>query len=125
MKKVAHVVAVMFLVAIVLGCASISSSRFGEDIVSGIKGKTEEQIIAQFGKPYKKYTTNEGLKVLEYRQSASDRGAVNSFAAIGSFGVMSGGASLYVDILKIYFKRKVASKATFEENVQGVTMPGM
>jgi hypothetical protein len=125
MKRVVCIITVMFLAVMFVGCASTSSSRLGADSVSGLKGKTEGEIISQFGKPFKKYTTSEGVKILEYRQSAQDGGAMNSMAAISSFGAMSGSNSAYVDIMKIYLTNGSVTKATFEENVQGITMPGM
>jgi len=125
MKRVVCVIAFMFLAVTVIGCASTSSSRFGTSSVSGIEGKTEEAIIAQFGNPFKKYTTSDGIKVMEYRQSAEEGGAFNTIMAIASYGMLSGQNSAYVDIMKIYFKEGRATKATFEEKVQGMFNPGM
>ena len=125
MKKVINVVAVMFLISMLIGCASTSSLRFGEDTTTSLRGKTEQQIVDRFGKPYKKYTASDGSKVLEYRQPTADRGGYNTFLSVGSFGFLSGQSSAFVDIMKLYFKGKVVKKASFEENVQGITMPGM
>lgn len=125
MKRIVCVIAVVFLTVMFVGCASTSSSKWGADSVSGLKGKTEADIISQFGKPYKKYTSSDGIKVLEYRQSAQEGSAMNTMAKISSFGLMSGERSAYVDIMKVYLKEGMATKVTFEENVQGVTMPGM
>ncbi len=125
MKSAGCIITVMFLIIMIVGCASTSSSTIGEASTHGTKGKTEGEIISQFGKPYKKYTSSGGIKVLEYRQTAKDRGAMNTFVAIGSFGLMAGENSPYVDIMKIYLKNGRVTKSTFEENVQGVTMPGM
>lgn len=125
MKRVVCIIAVMFLVVMFVGCATTSSSRWGEDSTSGLKGKTEKEIISQFGKPHKKYTTSEDVKILEYRQATQESGAMNTFVKVGSFGIMSGESSLYVDIMKIYIKTGRVIKATFEENVQGLTGSGM
>lgn len=125
MKKVICIVAVMFLAGMVIGCASTSSTQFGMDTTSGLTGKTQEQIITQFGQPYKKFTTSDGDMVLEYRQATKQGSAINTAAAISSFGLFSGKNNLYVDIMKIYFKEGVVQKSTFEENVLGVTTPGM
>ena len=116
------VTAVIFM--FLVGCAS-TSSKWGADSTSGLKGKTEAQIISEFGKPYRKFTTSGGVKVLEYRQSAQEGGALNTLAKVGSFGIMSGESSAYVDMMKIYLKEGRVAKATFEENVQGVTTPGL
>lgn len=125
MKRVVCIITVLFLAVMIIGCASTSSSRFGTSSVSGIEGKTEEAIIAQFGNPFKKYTTSDGIKVLEYRQAAEEGGAFNTLVAIGSYGMMSGQNSAYVDIMKIYFKEGSVTKATYEEKVQGMFNPGM
>jgi hypothetical protein len=122
MKRVVCIIAVIFLAVMFVGCASTSSSRFGEDNASGLKGKTEEQIIAQFGTPYKKFTNSDDYKILEYRQSANT--GMNTFTTIGSFGLLSGGNSAYADIMKIYLKEKIVQKATFEENVLTLTTTG-
>lgn len=124
MKKVICIVAVMFLAIMVIGCASTSSSKFGSDTVSGLKGKAEGEIISQFGKPYKQSINSDGEKVLEYRQSSQDSGFKNTAIAITSFGVLSGEDSPYVDIMKIYLKDNMVVKSTFDQNVQGLlTLP--
>lgn len=125
MKKVVCVIAIMFLAVMFIGCAATSSSQWGEDSTVGLKGKTEQEVISQLGKPYKKYTSSDGVKVLEYRQSTQSGGAMNTMAKVGSFGILSGEHSAYVDIMKVYLTSGRVSKATFEENVQGLTMPGM
>jgi hypothetical protein len=125
MKRVVCIGAVMFLAVMFVGCATTSSSKWGADSVSGLKGKTEDEIISQFGKPYKKYTSSDDVKVLEYRQSTQEGGAMNAMVKVGSFGVLSGENSAYVDMMKIYLSKGRVSKATFEENVQALTMPGM
>ena len=124
MKKVVFIIAVMYLAVMLVGCAS-TSSKWGADSTSGLKGKTEAQIISEFGKPYRKFTTSGGVKVLEYRQSAQEGGALNTLAKVGSFGIMSGESSAYVDMMKVYLTGGRVTKATFEENVQGVTTPGL
>jgi len=124
MKRIAYVVAIMFLVVMVVGCASTSAAKFGIDDTSRIKGKTESQIINQFGEPHKKYITSDGDKVLEYRQPTQKGSVMNTMVAINSFGMLSGENSAYVDIMKVYLKDDIVTKATYEENVQGLTMPG-
>lgn len=124
MKRIAYVVAIMFLVVMVVGCASTSSSRFGSDTVSILKGKTEGEIISQFGKPYKQSTNSDGEKIMEYRQAANDSSFKNTGIAIASFGVLSGEDSPYVDIMKVYLKDNMVIKSTFDQNVQGLlTLP--
>jgi hypothetical protein len=125
MKRVVFIIAVMFLAVMVVGCATTSSPKWGEDSTSGLKGKTESELISQFGKPYKKYTSSDGVKVLEYRQSTQSGRGMNTLVKIGTFGVLSGENSAYVDIMKIYLANSRVTKATFEENVQGLTMTGM
>jgi len=126
MKKLASlIIFVVTITVMFIGCASTSPSKWGADSTSALKGKTEEAIISKFGKPYKKYTNSDGIKILEYRQAAKEGGAMNSLAAIGSFGLMSGKDSAYVDIMKIYLSSGIVTKVTYEENVQGVTMPGI
>jgi len=49
---------------------------------------------------------------------------MNTMVAINSFGMLSGENSAYVDIMKVYLKDDIVTKATYEENVQGLTMPG-
>ncbi len=125
MKKVVSIITFLFMAVMIIGCAQTSSSRFGADSTGGLTGKTEEEVISRFGKPFKKYTTSDEMKILEYRQAAEEGGAFNKIVAIGSYGMMSGQNSAYVDIMKVYFKKGMVSKATFEEKVQSLTMPGM
>ena len=125
MKKVVCIIVIMFLAVMLVGCASTTSSKWGADSISGLKGKTEGKVISQFGKPYKKYTTSDGVKVLEYRQSAQEGGAMNTMVKVGSFGALSGESSAYVDIMKIYLTNGSVKKATFEENVQALTTPSI
>ena len=125
MKRVVCIIAVMFLAIIFVGCATTSSLKLEADSVSGLKGKTENEINSQFGKPFKKYTSSDGVKVLEYRQSTQEGGAMNTIVKVFSFGFLSGENSAYVDIMKIYLSEGKVTKTTFEENVLALTMPGM
>jgi hypothetical protein len=125
MKRVFCFITVLFVAVMFIGCGTTSSLKWGADSTTGLRGKTEQEIISELGKPYKKYTNSEGIKILEYRQSAKDAGSMNSLVAVASFGLLSGKDSAYADIMKIYFSDGVVTKATFEENVQVLTMPGI
>jgi hypothetical protein len=124
MKIFRWIALALFAAVLFAGCASTSTSmKWGADSTTSLKGKTEEAVISEYGKPFKKYTTSEGVKVLEYRRSAKDGSALNSAVAVFSFGMLSGENSAYADVLKIYLVKGKVTKATFEENVQVLTTP--
>jgi hypothetical protein len=110
------------ILLLLAGCAS-TSSNWTSDNPGIAKGGTKEEVISKYGEPYLKYIDSNGIQVLEYRRPAKDRGAMNTFVAVGSFGLLSGRNSSYVDIMKVNLANNKVSTITFEENVLGIGMP--
>lgn len=122
MKKSVFLATKMYLlvaVVIALSACAISNSTKWPDNSHALKGKTMEEISAMYGEPYQKYTVK-GIKVWEYRRPAEKRNGLNTLVAVCSFGLVSGGDSTYVDILRVCFRSEKVIKTSLEENVIGV-----
>jgi len=118
------VLVVLFLAVLTLSACASGPTWKTEDFSNGLKGQTEEQIIQKFGQPDRKYSDSSGGKVFEYRKEAEKGNAMSAFAKFGSYGMMSGKDSLYVDILRITLRRGRVIDFSYEENVTNIAMPG-
>jgi len=124
-KKLVDVIFLLFAALLLSACASGSASTWKtSDVTAGLKGRTEAQIVQKFGEPDRKYNDSKGNTVFEYRKPAEKESGKNAYVAIASFGFNSGKDSMYVDILKIKFKKGRVASFNYEESAMGVALPG-
>ena len=124
-KKLVDLILLVFAALLLSACAAGSASTWKKsDVTTGLKGKTEAQIIQKFGDPDRKYSDSKRNTVFEYRKPAEKESGKNAYMAIASFGFISGKDSVYVDILKIKFKTGRVVSFSYEESAMGVALPG-
>jgi hypothetical protein len=123
-KRLIQALFLFFTVSFLSACATTSAVTWKADDAQGIIGKTEKQIIEQFGQP-DRISRSKNKKVFEYRKPAEKESATNAFMAFGSYGMASGKNSMYVDILQIIFNKKgVVVDFSYAESVMGASLPG-
>jgi hypothetical protein len=124
-KAVSFFVIIAVSVVMFTGCASTSSIKWSTNDKCLKKGNSRESVISKFGEPYRKSTDSNDNEVLEYRKPAKGKEGTNTFYAIGSFGILSGNDSAYVDILNVYLNNGKVIKTTYQANVLGISPPGV
>jgi hypothetical protein len=123
-KTLINMLFLIFAVMLLSACATTSAVTWKANDAQGIIGKTEKQIIEQFGQP-DRISRSKNKKVFEYRKPAEKESATNAFMAFGSYGMASGKNSMYVDILQIIFNKKgVVVDFSYAESVMGASLPG-
>jgi hypothetical protein len=124
MKKLLGLLLVCSLALALASCAT-APAKWKDDTVSGLhKGQSGESVIKQFGQPDSKSTDANGTKCWEYRKPTASKSGTNTFAAITTFGIMNGGDSFYVDILRVYLKNNKVVNFTYDENINSLTQGG-
>lgn len=120
-----RILCLLFAVVIFLfsACASAPVAKWRADDMNGISAYTEAQVIEKFGQPDRKTKSLRG-EVFEYRKPSEKDSGKNMYAAVTTFGIVSGKDSLYLDILKITLSNGVVADCTYEEGVMGVALPG-
>ncbi len=108
------------------GCAGSSKFELMKpEEKSSLKGQKEVGIIERLGEPDRRYDDSNGNTIWEYSKPAASQGTVNKMITIGTMGFSNGKNSMYVDVLRLTFRKGAVQKYTYEESVVGLGLSGM
>lgn len=118
---------IIFTTIATLGISGCAGNQLAvkPDEMASLKGQSTTDIIKKLGEPTRKSIDSSDVQTWEYKAPAASQSAMNTFAAIGTFGIGTGSNSAYVDVLRLTFKKGVVTKYSFEENVMNINVPGL
>ena len=101
----------------VAGCATAPQTKFTADTINQIKaGMTKTDVTSIAGEPSMRSQDNASNELWQYRKEAQEGKGFRKVIDISSFGMASGMASRYQDILSVTFTNSIVAKATYQEN---------
>jgi len=123
-KRINLIVIASIIGFFIISCTA-APTRWSSERSNLHKGQHADSVLQLLGDPYRRHTDSDKNEVWEYRKPAESRSGANTLANIGSFGVLSGAASYYADILKVELKANKVVGFNYQENVTTVTEPSL